>query len=63
LTFDSRQLERILADTDCRDLAYTLAHWLAEMLVHAAAHGCNKCPIQILRDAGVRFAHEEESAA
>jgi hypothetical protein len=63
LTFDTRQLERVLDDSDCRELAGTLAHWLAEVLVHTAAHGCARCPELILREAGVRFSDDGEQVA
>jgi hypothetical protein len=57
LVFDTRQLEHVLDDADCRDLARVLAHWVAESLTHAAAHGC-AWPEYVLRQAGVRFSAE-----
>jgi hypothetical protein len=63
LTYDTRQLERVLDDADCRHLAGTLAHWLAECLTHLAAHDCPDAPTVALRRAGVRYSEEGEQVA
>jgi hypothetical protein len=63
LTFDDRQLQHVLDDADTRYLAWTVARWLAEVLVHAAAHGCDRCPELVLREAGVRFSEDGEPGA
>jgi hypothetical protein len=62
LVYDTRQLERILDDADCRYLAWQLAHWVAECLTHLAAHGCERCPELVLREAGVRFSEDGQTA-
>jgi hypothetical protein len=62
LTFDTRQLERILDDTDTRDLARTLAGWCAELLTHLAAHDCPDAPISVLRHAGIRYSEDGQAA-
>jgi hypothetical protein len=63
LTYDTRQLEHVLDDTDTRDLARTLANWCAELLTHLAAHDCPDAPISMLRNAAVRFSTDGEQVA
>ena len=63
LADDNAQLERILDDSDCREVACLLAHWMAESLdVVAKASGGDWSPTQVLRQNGIRFAAGEDSA-
>jgi hypothetical protein len=63
LVYDTRQLEHVLDDADCRELAHLLAEWLAECLTHLALHECGFAPTAVLQQAGVRFSEDGEQVA